>query len=161
MRLPLPALAERWGDNLYRVAFSICKNRQDAEDAVQDTLLAYHLADREFESEQHIRAWLIRVAVNKAKNATLCFWHRNRRALEDYADSLAFEMPEDRELFDAVMRLHEKYRIVIHLFYYEDYSIREIAEVLGTGEGTVKSRLSRARKQLKAQLTEGWRDDES
>lgn len=160
MRLPLPLLAARYRDNLYRAAFAICKNPQDAEDVVQETFLAYHATDRSFESEQHIRAWLIRVAVNKAKNATVCFWRRNRMPLDDYADTLAFEEPSDRTLFDAVMRLNERYRIVVHLFYYEGYSVKEIAAILRTGEGTVKSRLSRARKQLRAQLMEGWNDDE-
>lgn len=161
MKLPIPLLAERYGDNLYRAAFAACRDPQDAEDAVQETLLAYHLSDKQFESEAHIRAWLIRVAVNKARNAATCFWRRNRRALEDYADALEFREPGDRALFDAVMRLGEKYRIAIHLYYYEGYSVREIAEILRVGENAVKSRLSRARRQLKQQLTEGWDDDES
>ena len=160
MRRTVTALAERWGDSLYRAAFAVCRNTQDAEDVVQETLLAYYRSDKEFDSDGHIRAWLIRVAVNKAKNATVCFWRRNRRSLEDVMDALVFEDSRDRELMDAVLRLPEKYRVAIHLFYYEDYSVREIARILQTGEGTVKSRLSRARKMLKTQLTEGWNDDE-
>ena len=161
MRQPVPVLAERWGDSLYRAAFAVCRNPQDAEDVVQETLLAYFRSDKQFESDEHIRAWLIRVAVNKARNATICFWRRNRRSLEDYMDALTFEDAGDRELLDAVLRLPERYRIVIHLFYYEDYSIREIAALLDIGEGSVKSRLSRARKMLKAQLSEEWDDEES
>ena len=161
MRQPVPVLAERWGDSLYRAAFAVCRNPQDAEDVVQETLLAYIRSDKQFESDEHIRAWLIRVAVNKARNATICFWRRNRRSLEDYMDALTFEDAGDRELLDAVLRLPERYRIVIHLFYYEDYSIREIAALLDLGEGSVKSRLSRARKMLKAQLSEEWDDEES
>ena len=161
MRQSVSHLAERWGDSLYRAAFAVCRNPQDAEDVVQETLLAYYRSDKEFESEEHIRAWLIRVAVNKAKNATICFWRRNRRSLEDTMDALTFEEDGDRELMDAVLRLPEKYRVAIHLFYYEDYSVREIAQILDTGEGTVKSRLSRARKLLKAQLTEEWDDEQS
>ena len=161
MKLPIPLLAERYGDNLYRAAFAACRDPQDAEDAVQETLLAYHLSDKQFESEAHIRAWLIRVAVNKAKNATVCFWRRNRRSLEDYMESLTFEDAGDRDLMDAVLRLPERYRIVLHLFYYEDYSIREIAELLNLGEGAVKSRLSRGRQQLRRALTEEWDDEQS
>ena len=161
MRQPVPVLAERWGNSLYRAAFAICRNPQDAEDVVQETLLAYFRSDKQFESDEHIRAWLIRVAVNKARNATICFWRRNRRSMEDYMDALAFEDEGDRDLMDAVLRLPERYRIVIHLFYYEDYSIREIAALLDLGEGSVKSRLSRARKMLKAQLSEEWDDEES
>ena len=85
---------------------------------------------------------------------------RNRRSLEDTMDALTFEEDGDLELMDAVLLLPERYRIAIHLFYYEDYSVREIARILNTGEGTVKSRLSRARRLLRTQLTEGWNDDE-
>ena len=160
MRRPVAYLAERLGDSLYRAAFAVCRNPQDAEDVVQETLLAYFRSDKEFESDEHIRAWLIRVAVNKAKNATVCFWRRNRRSLEDYMESLTFEDAGDRDLMDAVLRLPERYRIVLHLFYYEDYSIREIAELLNLGEGAVKSRLSRGRQQLRRTLTEEWDDEQ-
>lgn len=161
MRQTVPVLVERWGDSLYRAAFAVCRNPQDAEDVVQETLLAYYRSDKEFDSDEHIRAWLIRVAVNKAKNATICFWRRNRRSLEDYVESLAFEADSDRELLDAVLRLPERYRIVLHLFYYEDYSIKELAALLKLSEGAVKSRLSRARSMLREQLTEGWEDEQS
>ena len=160
MRRPVAHLAERLGDSLYRAAFAVCRNPQDAEDVVQETFLAYFRSDKEFESDEHIRAWLIRVAVNKAKNATVCFWRRNRRSLEDYMESLTFEDAGDRDLMDAVLRLPERYRIVLHLFYYEDYSIREIAELLNLGEGAVKSRLSRGRQQLRMTLTEEWDDEQ-
>lgn len=160
MRRTVPVLVERWGDSLYRAAFAVCKNPQDAEDVVQETLLSYYRSDKEFESDEHIRAWLIRVAVNKAKNAAICFWRRNRRSLEEAMDALAFESEGDRDLLDAVLRLPERYRIVIHLFYYEDYSIKEIATLLRLSEGAVKSRLNRARKQLRNQLTEGWEDEQ-
>lgn len=160
MRRTVPVLVERWGDSLYRAAFAVCKNPQDAEDVVQETLLSYYRSDKEFESDEHIRAWLIRVAVNKAKNAAICFWRRNRRSLEEAMDALAFESEGDRDLLDAVLRLPERYRIVIHLFYYEDYSIKEIAALLRLSEGAVKSRLNRARKQLRNQLTEGWEDEQ-
>ena len=67
MRRTVPVLVERWGDSLYRAAFAVCRNPQDAEDVVQETLLAYYRSDKEFDSDEHIRAWLIRVAVNKAR----------------------------------------------------------------------------------------------
>lgn len=75
-------------------------------------------------------------------------------------DELVFTEPADSRLFEAVMRLPEAYRIVIHLFYYEDYSIREIAALLKRREGTVKSQLSRGRALLKHTLKEEWNDDE-
>ena len=74
-------------------------------------------------------------------------------------DELEFVQPKDRELFEAVMRLPSKYRIVIHLFYYEECSIAEIASLTRTSPGTVKSQLSRGRKLLKSMLTEDWNHD--
>lgn len=80
--------------------------------------------------------------------------------LEAYMETLSFEAPEDTALFEAVMRLPEKYRIVIHLFYYEEYSIHEIASILRLTESNVKARLPRGHRMLKETLKEGWNDDE-
>ena len=160
MRQPVQELIERYQNNLYVVAFNICKNAEDAEDVVQDTFLQYHTNKKDFESEQHIRAWLIRVAINKAKNMNHTFWRQNKLSLEDYMETLTFETPESENLFETVMKLPEKYRIVIHLFYYEDYTIREISGILKISESNVKVRLSRGRCLLKETLQEEWEDDE-
>ena len=159
MRLPVQELMERYRNNLFVAAFQICKNREDAEDVVQDTFLQYHTSKKEYESEEHIRAWLLRVAINKAKNVNLTFWRRNKQPLEDYIETLPFETKEDSNLFEAVLALPEKYRVVIHLFYYEDYSVKEIAGVLKTSQSNVKVRLSRGRGMLKEALKEEWEDD--
>lgn len=103
--------------------------------------------------------WLLRVAINKAKNVTMSFWRRRGVSLEDYAETLAFPSPEAGDLFEKVMKLPEKYRIVIHLFYYEDYSVREIAGILRITEANVKVRLSRGRRLLKEALQEVWTDE--
>ena len=142
MRQSVQELMERYQNNLFAAAFNVCKSREDAEDVVQDTFLQYHMNKKQFENEQHIRAWLIRVAINKAKNCNHTFWRKNKLSLE------------------TVMKLPEKYRIVIHLFYYEDYAIREIAEILHLSESNVKVRLSRGRVLLKQSLKEEWEDDE-
>lgn len=160
MRLPTQALFETYRDNLYAVAFNVCKNAEDAEDVVQDTFIQYYALKKEFDSEQHIRAWLIRVAVNKAKNKNRSFWRRNKMSLEDYMETLSFETPESENLFETVMQLPDKYRTVIHLFYYEDYSVHEISEILKLSEGNVKVRLSRGRSLLKEKLQEEWENDE-
>lgn len=161
MKPPLQDLAEACGQNLYTIAFNVCKNSQDAEDVVQDTFLAYLTVKKEFDSQEHIRAWLIRVAINKAKNKTKAFWHRNTVTLEDYMATAAFPSSEASDLFEAVMKLPEKYRIVIHLFYYEDYSVKEISEILRLTPGNVKVRLTRGREALRNMLKEEWDDDES
>ena len=160
MREQVQELIRQYQNNLYAVAFSICKNPEDAEDVVQETFIQYHTSKNEFENEQHIRAWLIRVAINKAKNVNLTFWRKNKVPLEDYMETLAFETPESRNLFETVMKLPEKYRTAIHLFYYEDYAIKEIAGILKISESNVKARLSRGRKLLKQSLQEEWDDDE-
>ena len=160
MRLPVQELMNMYKNNVFATAFSICKNASDAEDIVQDTFLQYYMTHKNFESEQHIRAWLLRVAINKAKNIQSSFWRRNGMPLDDYIETLSFETPETKELFEEVMKLPEKYRVVVHLFYYEDYSIKEIAKILGTTESNIKVRLSRGRAKLKDALKEGWEDEQ-
>ncbi len=145
MRQSLHELAAMYQDNLFAVAFNICQNTQDAEDVIQDTFVQYYTTKKEFDSEEHIRAWLIRVAVNKAKNVTRTFWRRNKVSIEDFTEMLAFETPESETLFENVMQLPKKYRIVINLYYYEDYSVGEIAKILKLSESNVKTRLMRGR----------------
>ncbi len=160
MRLPVQELMNMYKNNVYAVAFNICKNASDAEDVVQDTFLQYYMTHKSFDNEQHIRAWLLRVAINKAKNIQSSFWHRNGMPLDDYIETFSFETPETKELFEEVMKLPKKYRVVVHLFYYEDYSIKEIAKILRTTESNIKVRLSRGRAKLKDALKEGWEDEQ-
>ena len=159
MRLETQALAEQYRDRLFAAAFQVCGNAADAEDAAQEALLRYHLSDKQFESQEHIRAWLLRVAINWAKNTSRSFWRRNTVPLEEYMETLEFDCQESREIFREVMALPEKYRLVIHLYYYEDYSVQEIARILGISESNVKVRLSRGRQMLKATLQEVWDDE--
>ena len=160
MRLETQALAEQYRDRLFAAAFQVCGNAADAEDAAQEALLRYHLSDKEFENQEHIRAWLLRVAVNWAKNISRSFWRRNTLPLEEYMETLTFDCQESREIFREVMALPEIYRLVIHLYYYEDYSVQEIGRILGIRVSNVKVRLSRGRQLLKATLQEVWDDDQ-
>ena len=80
--------------------------------------------------------------------------------LDDFIETLSFETPKTKELFEEVMKLPEKYRVVVHLFYYEDYSIKEIAKILRTTESNIKVRLSRGRVKLKDALKEDWEDEQ-
>lgn len=159
MKTETGAVMEKYKTSLFSAAFNICANAADAEDVVQDTFIQYHTTDTDFADESHIRAWLLRVAINKAKNVTMSFWRRRGVPLDEYAGSLAFPTPEAGDLFEQVMKLPEKYRIVIHLFYYEDYSVREIAGILRITESNVKVRLARGRKALKNALQEVWKDE--
>ena len=159
MRLSVDEAFRRYGDRVFSAAFSICRNREDADDTVQDTFLKYHTQNADYIDESHLKAWLLRVAINRAKDVTGAFWRRNRVSWEDNMNELEFEQPEDRSLFEAVMQLPEKYRIVIHLHYYEEYSIEEISRTVRRSPGTVKSQLSRGRKLLKSILTEDGNHD--
>lgn len=159
MKLTVDESYRRFADNVFAAAFSICRSKADADDAVQETFIKYISAKDDFKDEEHIKAWLLRTGINKAKDISRSFFRRNTVAWEDYMNDLEFESPEDSGLFEAVMKLPDKYRIVIHLFYYEDYSISEIANTLRRSEGTVKSQLSRGRGFLKDILTEEWKYD--
>ena len=162
MRIETSLVAKTYRDHLFAAAFHICENAEDAEDVVQETLLRYYNSKKDFDSEEHIRAWLFRVAVNLSKNVRRSFWRHKAVPLEDYMDTLTFASSESESLFAEVMKLPEKYRLVIHLFYYEDYSVREISRILKISESNVKVRLNRGRKMLKQTLQEEWdnEDDE-
>lgn len=152
MRCTAEYLVETYQQNLFRAALSITHNVQDAEDAVQNTYLKYLKLNTEFESEEHLRAWLFRTVSNQAKDTLRTFWHRNRTSLEDWMNDLEFETPEDRSLVEAVLNLPWKYSSVMHLYYYEDYSVKEIASILSVSESAVKHRLQKGRAALKTEL---------
>ena len=151
---------EAYGDMLYRVAFGWCKNRPDAEDMVQSAFVKYLRADKDFDSPEHERAWLIRVVINNCKKLMISPWRTRTEPLEDYAQSLYADAPEDGDLFLAVMSLPKKERVAVHLYYYEGYSVREIGKLLAVNESTIQSRLASARKKLKSKLKEAWNSDE-
>ena len=110
MKTETSVVVEKYKDSIFSAAFNVCANAADAEDVVQDTFIRYHTTNTQFADEQHIRAWLLRVAINKAKNVTMSFWRRRGVPLEDYAETLAFPSPEAGDLFEKVMKLPEKYR---------------------------------------------------
>src|SRR5699024_1403815 len=110
---------ERYGDTIYRVAYSCLKNRADAEDVMQDTLLKLYRERRSFESEEHRRRWLIRVAVNQAKSLLRSSWFRRTIPLDEQLDQPVFDRPEESELFEQVMALPKNYRLALYLYYYE------------------------------------------
>lgn len=160
MKLSAEDAFRLYGDRAFSAAFSVAGNKEDADDAVQNTFIKYCSYGGDFSDEAHLRAWLLRVAINDAKDQKRTFWRRHRVSWEDCMDKLVFEEPEDRSLFEAVMSLPAKYRVAVHLYYYEDCSVAEIARILRVAAGTVKSRLSRGRQLLKAKLLEEWNDDE-
>ena len=155
MRQPLEYLIVQYQKSLFVAAFNICGNADDANDMVQETFIQYHVFGKDFNDEEHIKSWLLRVVINKSKNLTRSFWRRNKVSIEEIGDNVVFESGENERLFEEVMKLPEKYRIIIHLFYYEDYSAAQIAQILEMSQAAVKMRLSRGRNMLRDVLKEG------
>ena len=147
-------IVEKNIDIVYRTVLSYCKNTQDTDDIVQNTFAKLLQTDTEFQDDEHIRRWLIRVAINECKNMWKTFWRRNVRSIDELECVFEDDRAEQRELLDAILKLPPKYSVVIQLYYYEGYHIREIAELLHLTESNVQVRLMRARSKLKDQLRE-------
>ena len=148
----LDALFVTYGDMVYRLALVRTRSAADAEDVVQEVFLRCLKNNPTFESAEHQKAWLIKVTLNCSKSIRGSAFRRHS-VPEDAAGELAANAEEpDSTVYDAVMRLPEKYRTAIHLYYYESYSVKEIASVMRTTESTVKSWLHRARGMLKDAL---------
>lgn len=144
--------AERNSRRLYLIALSFTGNHADAEDMLQNTLLKLWQRAKAFTDEQHMDKWLTAVCVNECKSLLRSLRRAKNTALEEAQGLFTFDTPRDLQVFAAVMALPAKERIVIHLFYYEDLSVNEIAKALGISAGAAKTRLSRARKTLKEKL---------
>ena len=148
----------RWGDTVLRVGYTWTGNLQDAQDVSQTVLLKLYREKTEFESDEHVKRWLIRVAVNEGRKLRSSGWFKRRVSLEEYAGTVDFESREDSELFIIVMGLPEKYRVPLYLYYYEDYTIKEVAALCRLKESTVQTRLQRARERVKKALTKQEED---
>lgn len=142
---------EKYKDLVYRLAFSYCGNSTDADDVFQEVFLRYYRKNPEFDSEEHEKAWFIRVTINCSKSLLTALWRTRTVELDE---NLPFQDSYESDLFRTIMELPPKYRTVIELYYYEGYKIREIAKLLHRSENAIKQQLSRARKQLKKILSE-------
>lgn len=134
---------------VYRIAFSYMKNREECEDVLQEVFLKLLTTAPDFESQEHMKRWLIRVTVNQCKNSLKSFWRNNRCSIEDISQLPATE--EEKEILTEVLALPEKFKIVIYLYYVEGYKCREIGEILDLKESAVKMRLKKGRELLKLQ----------
>ncbi len=144
---------QNYSKAMLNAAYSILKSTDDAEDAVQEAFLKYIQKKPTFSSAEHEKAWLIRVTINIAKNVLRSSERKNLPACEDILNNQLNESDENtNEILECVMVLEEKYRIIIHLYYYEEYSLKEIASILHLPLATVGTRLSRGRKILKTML---------
>lgn len=143
---------ERHADMVKHICYVYMKNNSDTEDIFQDVFLKYALFSGSFQSEEHEKAWLIRVTVNRCKDILKSFFKSKVCSLDDIEEMAASQEEDHREVLGAVMQLPDQYRIVIYLFYYEGYSAAEIARMLKKKENTVYTCLGRGREKLKKLL---------
>lgn len=152
-------IALKYSDSIFRIAFNYSRSRADSDDIVQNVLLKYYKCDKEFESEEHIRNWLLRVAVNESKKLLISPFKKKIIPLDEVGEELIFEHKEESDLYYAVMELPPKYRITVYMYYYEDYSVEEIADILKVNSSTIRTCLMRAREKLKSKLLGVWTNE--
>lgn len=146
-------IVEKYFDMVYRLALSQTKNREHADDVVQEVFLRYIKTDKVFDSEEHIKAWLLRVTINCSHNVFSNSWAQKTVPI---SEDIVFDTEEKSDVYYAVMELPQKYRAVIHLFYYEDMSVDDISKTLNINSSTIKSQLSRGRNLLRKKLEGGY-----
>ncbi len=146
---------EKYKNSVYSVIYNYIRNAADASDLTQEIFIKLYSCSKKFESEEHIKAWLIRCAINQTKNHIR---DSKRFSYDELDENIPDKQPEDHsDVMEAVLALPEKYRIPIHLFYYEGWSVKQIADVLGTKEATVKTQLDRGREKLRKRLEQEGR----
>lgn len=146
----------QYSEMVYRMAYSLVKDRYDADDIYQEVFTSYIRKNPQFQSKEHEKAWFLRVTVNYCKNFWKSAWQSRTEGLIEAVRKM--ESPDERvqnpTIIEQVKLLPEKYRIVIHLFYYEDMSVEEIGKVLKSKPSTIRTQLTRARRLLKKRLKE-------
>lgn len=151
-KLNVENFVKKYADLVYRVAFTMLKNKENTEDVFQDVFMKLCTGNISFLNEEHEKAWIIKVT----KNQCLDFLKRSsNKPKEELEENIVGETQNDNSyILDEVMKLPEKFRIVIYLFYFEGYKINEISGILDENESTLKSRLVKARELLKERLKE-------
>jgi len=148
----ITAAIEKYSDMIRRICFLYLKNDADVEDVFQEVFLKFFQNFDTFESEEHQKAWLCRVAFNKCKDLHKSFWRKNVVGIEDR--ELPYELPEQSDLTKAVLELPPDQKELIYLHYYEGRPIPEIAEIMQKNQNTVYSLLRRAKTRLKKKVSE-------
>ena len=149
----LKEIIDTYSDMVYRIALTRCVNKENAEDVYQDVFLKFSEKMPKFENREHEKAWFIRVTINMTKNLYNSAWNKK---VEELDENIVFESQKENEVFTEVLSLPPNYKTVIYLFYYEGYKVKEIADIIGTSENTVKTWLSRGRDTLREKLEGGF-----
>lgn len=151
----------KYSTTVYRTAYAYVAHRQDAEDVMQEVFLRFVRKQPNFTSDEHKKAWFLRVTSNCAKTA-LSRRNKNRTVNIDTTENLVVQFTEENDyspLYHAVLSLPPKQRLCIHLYYFEGYKTAQIAKITSMGEATVKSNLCRARQTLKEKLKGVYTDE--
>jgi RNA polymerase sigma factor (sigma-70 family) len=143
---------DKYGDTVKRICILHLKNQADTEDVFQTVFLKFLLKDTEFESEEHEKAWFIRVTINACKDLIKSFFRKNTVSLDEVMECPAELSEDNAEVLEAVLSLPEKYKDVVYLHYYEGYTAPQISEMLGKKVNSVYTLLTRARTILKEKL---------
>lgn len=149
----LENVVKAYSNMIYRLAFSQTRNKSDADDIYQEVFIRYIKKKPQFETEEHRKAWLIRVTINCSKKFWTSSWMKKTVPLDE---TISFEMEDDTNLHYELLKLPMKYKAVIHLFYYENLSIEEISIFLNQKPSTIRTQLTRARYKLKEILKEDY-----
>lgn len=151
----------RYSDMVYRISLTITKNEEDARDVYQETFLRLVRNQDKITSEEHLKAWLIRVTGNCAKTTVSSFWNRLTEGMPEEIPAKDDQAVwEKNVLFQEMKKLPDKYSLVLYLYYYEEYSVKEISFLLGKKENSIKTQLSRGRELLRKRLEKGGRSYE-
>ena len=142
---------EKYANMVLQTAYSMVKNRHDAEDIAQEVFISLMRAKPEFANAEHQKAWLLRATINRCKSFFRSAWQQKTQGLPEELSDVAFT-PQENIVVEAVNQLPQKYREVIYLYYIEGYAAKEIAQILALPQNTVLSHMSRARKLLKTAL---------
>lgn len=139
---------ERYVNDIYRLCFSFLKNQMDAEDAVQETFIKFYHCEKDFRTEEHMKAWLIVTASNYCKDV-LKHWWRKRKNLDYDAEATTENTEIIDEMLELVMALPDKYKTAVYMYYYEGYDSKQIAKLLHKPDSTIRTYLQKARMLLK------------
>lgn len=150
---------ETYSDMVYRIALTRVKTKEIAEDIYQDVFLKFSSKLPKFKSEEHKKAWLIRVTINTSNNYLKSAWNRKKVELNEDIRYEEEKIENISNVYDEVKKLPEDYQLVIYLYYYEGYKVNEISKLLSKKEGTIKTWLSRAREILRENLKGGFEDE--
>ena len=146
-------LYERNIDTVYRIAYIILKNPSDTDDAVQCVFLKFLNSNKTFNCTEHEKAWFIVITRNYCKDILRSWWKSRRIDLEALPDIEHWDSKEESsEVLEKLLLMPEKYKTVLYLYYFEEYSIKQISEVLERKENTIQTQLSRGRNRLKIDL---------